>query len=154
MLLGASMLGWAAASFLMERMFNGPAPTLPDLMGYAVLVLLGGIYLGLGALTRQRIRWALWTAYILSTVLFLTAVAFALVLQTRYGNTYLILLSFATACACGLALRTQYPERSAPLLQPVESGKPSPSARGLIGPSSSLRASPGRAADASSPAPR
>lgn len=153
MLLGASMLGWAAASYLMERIFNGPAPALADLMAYAVLVLLGSVFLGLGVLTRLRICWALWAAYLLSTVLFLTTVAFALVLPTHHGNTYLILLTFATACASGLTLRTLYPERSSSSFEPAGAWKPGPSARGLIGASSSLRASTERKADGTPVAP-
>lgn len=140
MLLGASMLGWGAASLLMERIFTRSGPTLPDLMAYLVLFLLGAAYLGLGVLTRRRICWALWTAYVLSTVLFLATVAFALVLQTHHGNTYLILLSFATACASGLTLRTQYPESAPTRSEPVPE-KPKASARGMIGASSTHRTS-------------
>jgi hypothetical protein len=143
-LLGGSMLGWGTAALLMEQIFDPSGPTPADLLAYTVLFLLGSTYLGLGILTRRRVCWALWTAYVLSTVLFLTTVAFALVLQTHYGNTYLILLSFATACASGLTLRTRYPEASAAPPEPLVAENSRTSARGLIGASASSRASAGR----------
>ncbi len=104
---GLSMLAWGIAPVIIDYLIRGSASIASYGESVSVLVL-GIAFIGLHLLVRHNVRWALWAAYGVSAVLFLTTVAAALVLQTFGANSFLIVLSFATACACWMALDKRY----------------------------------------------
>ena len=106
--LGGALLIWGAMSAFVS-------PSLVAQAGTLIVFPVGAGFLWLWRQIRARPTWALWVASGISSVIFAVAAACAFIFQSHFGNSYLVLMSLATASAAALALEEQRRNRTAPL---------------------------------------
>lgn len=104
--LGMAMALWGFAPALVARIVTGEAPPLTDTLLNNVGILLGFAMIGMHALIRQCVRWAIWTAFAISVLLLGSGLALVTLIGFRLESSCLLILAAATAISCWFSLES------------------------------------------------
>jgi Mn2+/Fe2+ NRAMP family transporter len=123
--LGTGIVLWGLAPAIVQRLLTGQPPSLATLLPAALALPLGGAFIGMCVLVRRRVRWATWTAFLLSALLAAIGLALTTLAGVRLTSSFVILLSAGTCLATWLALATLAQESSQAAAKAVAEADPS-----------------------------
>lgn len=110
LLMGVGLVLWSFIPALIKRMLTGYAPTTESLLSAISSGVLGFAFIGLHILVRRAVRWALWTVFAISTVLFVAGLALMTTADTNSISSCLLLLAGCAAFASWLTIVTKSQE--------------------------------------------
>ena len=94
--LGLGLLLLSLAPLLINRMIADVQPDLGDWVTKSATMLLAVTFLTLSVLIRNRWTWAVWTAFIVSTLMVASGIAVNVILGAHSGSAFVLVLSAAT----------------------------------------------------------
>jgi len=112
--LGVGLLVWGLAPCLIQKLGSGRLPGLETIRLDALVFALGVAFVGLHTLVGQQVRWAVWTALLLSAVLSASGLAFTTLGGLRMTGLLLVLLSAWACVGTWLTLFSLPRDRSRP----------------------------------------
>jgi len=104
MCLGLGLLFLAVAPQFIERIITKHAPSTETLLANSAAVLLSTIFLVLSVLIRHERLWAIWMAFLISTLMAGSGIAVVVIGGVHSTSSFVLLLSACTCYGCWRAI--------------------------------------------------
>lgn len=102
--LGLGMLFLSVAPQFIERIITKHAPANDALLANSATMLLSTIFLVLSVLIRHERLWAIWTAFLISTLMAGSGIAVVVIAGVQSASSFVLLLSACTCYGCWRAI--------------------------------------------------
>lgn len=104
LLFGLGLILWALAPVVVARVISGQPPSVESLALNLVSFLMAVTFIGLHLLIKRRVRWAAWSAFLISCVVVGAGVAVSFATGFHFNSAFLLMLSTVTCFGSWLAI--------------------------------------------------
>lgn len=101
---GLGLIMWGLAPTMINRVLTGEPPSVASLAVNLMCFLVAVMFIGFHLLIKKRVRWAAWSAFLISCIVLGGGVAISFATGFQFNSSFILLLSVVTCFATWLAI--------------------------------------------------